>query len=167
MIKVAINGFGRIGRTAVRILAEKYADKIELVAINTSGSMEVEGWAHLLKYDTAYGRFNRQVKFTKLHKMAEATDNDPVIGQLMIEDLPSPVLLLAQPDPNKLPWKDYGIDVVLECTGIFTTAEKAKAHLLAGAKRVLISAPGKGGGIGTFVLGVNQYEAGEIISNAS
>jgi len=84
MIKVAINGFGRIGRTAVRILAEKYADKIELVAINTSGSMEVEGWAHLLKYDSTYGRFNRQVKFTKLHPVAEGTDNDPVIGQLMI-----------------------------------------------------------------------------------
>ena len=67
MIKIAINGFGRIGRTAVRILAEKYADKIELVAINTSGSMEVEGWAHLLKYDTVYGRFSREVKFTKLH----------------------------------------------------------------------------------------------------
>ena len=167
MIKVAINGFGRIGRTAVRILAEKYADKIELVAINTSGSMEVEGWAHLLKYDTAYGRFNRQVKFTKLHKMAEATDNDPVIGQLMIEDLPSPVLLLAQPDPNKLPWKDYGIDVVLECTGKFVTYEKAKAHLSAGAKRLIISAPPKGGNIGTFVLGVNQYDNSDIISNAS
>ncbi|MBI2309659.1 type I glyceraldehyde-3-phosphate dehydrogenase [Candidatus Collierbacteria bacterium] len=167
MIKIAINGFGRIGRTAVRILAEKYADKIELVAINTSGSMETEGWAHLLKYDTAYGRFNRSVKFTKLHATAEATDNDPVIGQLMIEDLSAPILLLAQRDPAKLPWKDYGIDVVLECTGIFVTAEKAKAHLSAGAKRVLISAPPKGGGIGTFVLGVNQYQKGEIISNAS
>ena len=167
MIKVAINGFGRIGRTGLRILAEKYADKIELVAINTSGSMEVEGWAHLLKYDSTYGRFNRSVKFTKLHPVAEATDNDPVIGQLMIEDLPSPILLLAQRDPAKLPWKDYGVDVVLECTGKFVTSEKAKAHLSAGAKRVLISAPPKGGGIGTFVLGVNQYDNSEIISNAS
>lgn len=167
MIKVAINGFGRIGRTAVRILAEKYADKIELAAINTSGSMEVEGWVHLLKYDTAYGRFSRSVKFTKLHNAAEATDADPAIGQLMIEDLPSPVLLLAQKDPAKLPWRDYGIDVVLECTGKFTTSEKAQAHLSAGAKRVIISAPPKGGNIGTFVLGVNQYDGGAIISNAS
>lgn len=167
MIKVAINGFGRIGRTAARILAEKYADKIELVAINTSGSMEVEGWVHLLKYDTAYGRFNRSVKFTKLHAVAEATDADPAIGQLMIEDLPSPVLLLAQRDPNKLPWRDYGIDVVLECTGKFATSEKASSHLSAGAKRVIISAPPKGGDIGTFVLGVNQYDGGAIISNAS
>lgn len=152
---------------AVRILAEKYSDKIELVAINTSGSMEVEGWAHLLKYDTAYGRFNRSVKFTKLHQVAEAADADPVIGQLMIEDLLSPVLLLAQKDPAKLPWRDYGIDVVLECTGKFVTSEKANAHLSAGAKRVIISAPPKGGSIGTFVLGVNQYDNGEIVSNAS
>lgn len=167
MIKVAINGFGRIGRTAARILAEKYADKIELAAINTSGSMEVEGWVHLLKYDTAYGRFSRSVKFTKLHNVAETTDADPTIGQLMIEDLSSPVLLLAQKDPAKLPWRDYGIDVVLECTGKFTTSEKAQAHLSAGAKRVIISAPPKGGNIGTFVLGVNQYDGGAIISNAS
>lgn len=148
-------------------MAEKYADKIELAAINTSGSMEVAGWAHLLKYDTAYGRFNRSVKFTKLHAVAEATDNDPVIGQLMIEDLSSPILLLVQRDPSKLPWKDYGIDVVLECTGVFTTAEKAKAHLSAGAKRVLISAPPKGGGVKTYVLGVNEYQNETVVSNAS
>lgn len=167
MTRLAINGFGRIGRAAVRVLVEKQLPDLELIAINTSGSMEIEGWAHLLKYDTAYGKFPNSIKTTHLKDAKDASDNDSCIGQLMIDGLPSPVSVLAQRDPAKLPWKDYRVDVVIESTGAFTSAEKAKAHLAAGAKRVLISAPPKGGGIGTFVLGANEYQSGEIVSNAS
>ena len=167
MTRVAINGFGRIGRMAARILTQYHDRELELAAINTSGSMEVEGWAHLLKYDTIYGKFENQIKAVHLRDTKTATDTDPVIGQLMIEGLMEPVLVLAQKDPSKLPWRDYQIDVVIESTGMFITAEKAKAHLAAGAKRVVISAPPKGGSISTYVLGVNKYGNEEIISNAS
>lgn len=167
MSTIAINGFGRIGRTTLRVFATKHANEAELVAINTSGSMEIEGWVHLLRYDTAYRRFDLDVKFAKLHNAADATDADPVIGQLMVEGLSAPIPILAQCNPAKLPWKNYQVDVVIESTGVFTSQEKAKAHLDAGAKRVLISAPPRGGGIGTFVLGVNEYKEGSIVANAS
>lgn len=149
------------------MLATKHAHEAELVAINTSGSMNASDWAHLLRYDTAYRKFELEVQATNLKDAKDATDADPVIGQFMIEGLPSPVSILAQRDPVKLPWKNYQVDVVIESTGVFTNEEKAKAHLGAGAKRVLISAPPKGGGIGTFVLGVNEYKEGEIVANAS
>lgn len=167
MIRIAINGFGRIGRTAVRVLVESHANELELIAINTSRSMGVDGWAHLLKYDTAYGKFSREVQATKIRSPQDVTDQDPVIGQIAIEGLPSTVQILAQRDPAKLPWKDYRVDVVIEATGIFTSREKASAHLAAGAKRVLISAPPKGGDIGTYVLGVNEYGGEDISANAS
>lgn len=167
MIRIAINGFGRIGRTATRVLVESHANELELVAINTSGSMDVDGWAHLLKYDTAYGKFSREVRATKLKDAKDATDQDPVIGQLSIEGFPTPVPVLAQRDPAKLPWKDYRVDVVIEATSKFTSQDKASLHLQAGAKRVLISAPPKGGGIGTYVLGVNEYGGEDVSANAS
>lgn len=167
MTRIAINGFGRIGRTAMRVLVESHANELELVAINTSGSMEVGGWAHLLKYDTAYGKFSRDVQATKIKDASEATDQDPVIGQLSIEGLPTPVPVLAQRDPAKLPWKDYRVDVVIEATSRFTSRDKASLHLQAGAKRILISAPPKGGGIGTYVLGVNEYNGEDVSANAS
>lgn len=167
MTRLAINGFGRIGRTATRVLVESHANELELVAVNTSGSMNVDGWAHLLKYDTAYGKFSREIRVTKIKTPEEATDQDPVIGQIAIEGLPSPIPILAQRDPAKLPWKDYRVDVVIEATGVFTSKEEASAHLTAGAKRVLISAPPKGGGVGTFVLGVNQYNGEDVSANAS
>lgn len=167
MTRIAINGFGRIGRTATRVLVEKHAHELELAAINTSGSMEAEGWAYLLRYDTAYGRFQNDVRVTRIKAVNETTESDPVIGQLAVEGLPAPVPLLAQRDPAKLPWRDYRVDVVIESTGVFTSQEQAQAHLSAGAQRVLISAPPKGSGIGTYVLGVNQYAGEAIASNAS
>lgn len=167
MMRIAINGFGRIGRTATRVLVESHASELELVAINTSGSMDVNGWTHLLKYDTAYGKFNREVRATKIKTPEEVTDQDSVIGQLSIEGLPSPIPVLAQRDPAKLPWKDYRVDVVIESTSKFTSQDKASLHLQAGAKRVLISAPPKGSRIGTYVLGVNEYRGEDVSANAS
>lgn len=150
----------------MRILATRYRHELELVAINTSGSMDTAGWAHLLRYDTAYGRFDAGVKAVEIKPAKEATDIEPVIGQIIIDGMP-PIPVLGQRDPVKLPWKDFRVDVVIESTGAFTTAEKAKAHLVAGAKRVVISAPPTGGGVGTYVLGVNEYAGEAVVSNAS
>lgn len=167
MIRVAINGFGRIGRTAARILVEKYSGQLDLVTINTSGSMEVESWSHLLKYDTAYGKFDREVKSIHIKDVKDANDNDPVIGQIQIEGLNSPIPVLAQKNPAKLPWKDYRVEVVIESTGKFLSAEKAQTHIQAGAKKVLLSAPPKGEGIETCIIGVNELKNNQIISNSS
>jgi glyceraldehyde 3-phosphate dehydrogenase len=166
MIKVAINGFGRIGRLAFRIGILKHQNEIDFVAINTSGSMEASGWAHLLKYDTTYRKLDRKFEVEDLKKAKDATDEDPLIGNLIIDGKKIPVL--AQRDPTKIPWKKYEVDVVIESTGVFRTEEDAKKHALAGAKRVVISAPPKGGNVGTFILGVNEYEGGaEVLSNSS
>ena len=126
MIKVAINGFGRIGRN---ILRAHYEDGkkhgIKFVALNDLGDPQTN--AHLLKYDTAHGRFKGSV---------EVKDKNIVVNGDAIQ-------VVAQRDPAKLPWKALGVDVVMECTGLFTSKAKAGAHLSAGAKKVLISAPGE------------------------
>ncbi len=156
MIRVAINGFGRIGRLAARIILTKFHNQIELVAVNTSGSMETSGWCHLLMNDTTYRQFELQVTSDK--------DN------LIIESMGLKISVLAQRDPELLPWKDLNVDVVLECTGKFTDELGALKHAKAGAKHVIISAPSKGGNVGTYVLGVRSQELGaspEVISNAS
>lgn len=159
MVKAAINGFGRIGRIAFRIALLNFADKIEIVAINTSGSMEVQGWAHFLKYDSVYGKFEKEIEV-----VTNGTDHE--LGALVIDKKRYP--LLAERDPARIPWKKYGADVVIECTGVFTSEEGAKGHLLAGAKKVVISAPEKGGNVGTYMLGVNEYKGEhQIVSNAS
>jgi len=166
MVKVGINGFGRIGRIAFRIAVSKHQSAVEIVAINTSGSMNVEGWAHLVNYDTMYRKFETKVNSERVKDSKEATDEDPLIGYLKFDDKKIPVL--AQRDPEKLPWGKYEADVVIEATGRFTTEEDAKKHAKGGAKRVVISAPSKGGNVGTYVLGVNEADANaEIISNAS
>ncbi len=150
-IKVAINGFGRIGRAAFKIALEK--PELEVVAINDLTEPEI--LAHLLSHDTAYGRYRRSVG----------------VGdkQLIVDEKQYPVY--AQPDPAKLPWRDHQVDVVLECTGRFTDKEAAAVHLQAGAKRVILSAPAKGedGSLPTFLIGVNadQYNTETVISNAS
>ena len=151
-IKVAINGYGRIGRNILRALYESGRHKdIRIVAINDLGDAETN--AHLTRYDTAHGKFPFGVKVEG--------------GDLVIHG--DHIKVCAERDPSKLPWKDLGIDIVIESTGLFTKRDKAAAHLAAGAKKVIISAPGEGVD-GTFVYGVNhdQIKAGDqIISNAS
>jgi glyceraldehyde-3-phosphate dehydrogenase type I len=168
MVKVGINGFGRIGRIAFRIWLLKHIDAMRIVAINTSGSMNVEGWAHLVNYDTMYRKFDFDIKAEKVRDSKEATDADPLIGYLVVSGKDIKIPILAQRDPAKIPWATYGADVVIESTGAFTDAEGAKKHAVGGAKRVVISAPAKGTNVGTYVLGVNEVKGdAEVISNAS
>ena len=166
MVKVRINGFGRIGRIAFKVGILKHASELEFSAINTSGSMEASGWAHLVNYDTAYGKFEKEVKGEETKKPQEVTDEDPVIGNLIVDGAKIP--LLAQKDPAKIPWGKYQVDVVIESTGKFTSEEEAKKHAVGGAKRVVISAPVKGGNVGTYIIGVNEYKGeAEVLSNSS
>lgn len=134
--KIAINGFGRIGRLTFRALLNM--NDVEVVVINDLTDNAT--LAHLLKYDTIHGKFAGTV--------TADDDNIHVNG--------TAIAALAEPDPAKLPWSDMGVDIVLECTGRFVTKEKASHHITAGAKKVIISAPAKGGDVPTVVLGVNE-----------
>ena len=168
MVKVAINGFGRIGRLALRVGLLKHPNEMTFTAVNTSGSMEVEGWAHLVNQDTTYRQFAITVAAERVKKAKEATDADPLIGYLTVPSMGLKIPVLAQKDPEKLPWGKYGVEVVIESTGKFTDEEGAAKHARAGAKRVVISAPAKGGNVGTYVIGVNDVKQGAtVISNAS
>lgn len=148
-MKIAINGFGRIGRAAAKIILEK--GNLELVAVNDLG--EINTLAHLLKYDSCYGIYSHDVK----------TEKD----SLLVNN--RRIKFLSERDPKHLPWKKMDVDVVLESTGIFLTKESAKSHLQAGAKKVILSAPAKDDDIPTYVVGVNsdKYDGEKIISNAS
>lgn len=168
MIKVGINGFGRIGRLAYRIGLLKHSQEISFTAVNTSGSMDTLGWAHLLNYDSTYRKFEYDVKAKEFKPAKEATDEDSQIGEISVSERGVVTAVLAQKDPAKIPWSKYGVDVVIESTGHFTDAEGAKKHALGGAKRVVISAPAKGENVGTYVLGVNETDkTAMVISNAS
>jgi len=171
VVKVGINGFGRIGRIAFRIGLLKHSDEIQFCAINTSGSMNTAGWAHLTNYDTTYRKFEYLVQSTEIQSPDKVKDENTLIGELMVSEKNVKVPVLAQKDPAKIPWGKYGVDVVIEATGHFTDEEGAKKHAIGGAKRVVISAPTKGGNVKTYVLGVNEFEGkdpeGQIISNAS
>ncbi len=160
MIKLAINGFGRIGRIAFRQALLDFKDEIEVVAINTSGSMDTEGWATLLKYDSTYRTFSKEVKAAEAQGSRE-------IGSLLIDGHLYP--LLAEKDPLKIPWFSYEPEVVIEATSQFRKFEEAEKHLKAGAKKVIITAPPKGEGIPIFLMGVNEtrYKGEKIISNGS
>ena len=150
-VKVAINGFGRIGRNILRSIIENKKDNIKVVGINDLGPIETN--AHLLKYDSVHGILNRDV-------IINGSDLDVGTG---------PIKVTSERNPENLPWKELDVDVVLECTGIFTSKEKAQQHITAGAKKVLISAPASGVDL-TVVYGVNHKKISsehQILSNAS
>ncbi|MBV8472600.1 MAG: aldehyde dehydrogenase, partial [Hyphomicrobiales bacterium] len=150
-IKVAINGFGRIGRNILRAIVESGRTDIEVVAINDLGPVETN--AHLLRFDSVHGRFP--------HEVTVSGDTINVGG--------GAIKVTAVKDPAQLPHKELGVDIALECTGIFTAREKAAAHLAAGAKRVIVSAPSDGADL-TVVYGVNHDKLTKdhlVISNAS
>jgi glyceraldehyde-3-phosphate dehydrogenase type I len=168
MVRASINGFGRIGRTALRVWLNRpdLHDQLDIVAINTSGSMATEGWAHILKYDTSYRQLPHELGIEPVRSPKDTTDEDPLIGFFHLLGRKIPVL--AQRDPEKLPWPQYHVDLVIESTGVFRDEAGASKHLTAGAKRVLISAPSKGTNINTHVLGVNAYQGEHAIAdNAS
>ncbi|AWC22021.1 type I glyceraldehyde-3-phosphate dehydrogenase [Aminobacter sp. P9b] len=150
-VRVAINGFGRIGRNIVRAIYESGRKDIDVVAVNDLGPVETN--AHLLRYDSVHGRFPHEVK----------VEGDSInIGSDSFK-------VTAIKDPSQLPWKELGVDIALECTGIFTSKDKASAHLAAGAKRVIVSAPADGADL-TVVYGVNHDQITKdhiVISNAS
>jgi glyceraldehyde 3-phosphate dehydrogenase len=152
-IKVGINGYGRIGRNVLRALYEgKHKDEVKIVAINDLGDAETN--AHLTRFDTVHGRFHGDVR---------------VDGDSMVVN-GDRIRVVAQRDPAKLPWGELGVDFVLECTGLFTSKAKASAHLTAGAKKVVISAPGGDDVDATIVFGVNHKvlkSSHTVISNAS
>ena len=150
-VKVAINGFGRIGRNILRSIIENKNHNIKVVGINDLGPIETN--AHLLKYDSVHGILNRDV-------IINGSDLDVGTG---------PIKVTSERNPENLPWKELDVDVVLECTGIFTSKEKAQQHIIAGAKKVLISAPASGVDF-TVVYGVNHKKISsehQILSNAS
>lgn len=150
--KIGINGFGRIGRLAFRVINQHYSDKLEVAVVNDLTDAKTN--AHLLKYDSNYGIYPGKV---------EVKDDAIVVDSRTTK-------VIAERDPGKIPWKDYGVDLVIESTGLFTDAAKASAHFQGGAKKIVISAPAKGEDI-TIVLGVNQEKYNprqhHVISNAS
>ena len=150
-VRVAINGFGRIGRNVLRAIVESGRTDIEVVAINDLGPVETN--AHLMRYDSVHGRFPGTV----------TVDGDTIdVGR-------GPIKVTAVRNPVELPWKELNVDIALECTGIFTARDKAAAHLEAGAKRVIVSAPADGADL-TVVFGVNDHKLTKdhmVISNAS
>ena len=153
MYKIAINGFGRIGRNIVRALYERpeLQGKIRIIAINDLGNLEIN--AHLLQFDTAHGRFNQQVE----------------VGEHSLTINGDKIQWFSERDPDKIPWGSLGVDLVCECTGVFTSRDKAVLHLAGGAKKVLISAPGANVDA-TIVYGINDSiltQSHDIVSNAS
>jgi len=168
MVNVGINGFGRIGRLAFRVALLKHMNEMAIGAINTSGSMNAAGWAYLVNYDSSYRKFEMEILSEEVKDPKEATDEDPLIGYLIVKGKDIKVPVLAQRDPAKIPWGKYGVEVVIESTGAFTKEEDAKKHAIGGAKRVVLSAPAKGGNVQTYVLGVNEVKGDAVvISNAS
>lgn len=161
MIKVAINGYGRIGRMAHRVILERYAGQVEVVGINAGSSTDIFGWMYLLRYDSVYGPLPIPIS-------AEHNSGNPKsLGNLVVGERKIP--FFSEKDPSALPWKDLGVDVVIESTGHFLTEEKLRLHLTAGARSVVLSAPVKEGNVPTYVLSVNakDYKGESLINNAS
>lgn len=170
--QVAINGFGRIGRASFKIIHDK--NSADIVAINDLTNPRI--LAHLLKYDSAYGIYNHDIAVEEDGVLVKLEDQNGdkdffkktgTKNYLVVDG--KKTLVLAQKDATQLPWKDLNVDVVIECTGRFTNEDSATVHINSGAKRVVVSAPTKGGTIQTFLRGVNdsQYLGQNVISNAS
>ena len=153
MIRVAINGFGRIGRNFLRCWLSRENSQLELVGINDTSDPKTN--AHLLKYDSMLGKLDADI---------QADENSLIVNGKTIK-------CVSDRNPLNLPWTEWGIDLVVESTGVFVTEEGASKHLVAGAKKVLITAPGKGGNVGTYVVGVNHeeydHDKHNVVSNAS
>lgn len=153
MVRVAINGFGRIGRNFLRCWLTRENSNLDLVAINNTSDPRIN--THLLKYDSLLGRLDADITYD--------ADTMTVNG--------TTIKCYSDRNPSNLPWKDWGIDLVIESTGVFNSEEGASRHIEAGAKKVLITAPGKGGNIGTYVMGVNdqdyEHDKQNVVSNAS
>jgi glyceraldehyde 3-phosphate dehydrogenase len=173
MVRIAINGYGRIGRMAHRVILLSHADEVEIVAVNAGSSTDITGWMYLLKYDTVYGPLqNTELSVKKAEEVIMPFESETKpIGSLIINSKEIPVF--SEKEPEKLPWKDLNVDVVIESTGAFTTQEGLQKHIAAGAKAAILSAPYKDESSGyTYVLGVNLPQDGSIkteniISNAS
>ncbi len=163
-VKVGINGFGRIGRQIINVIADKglLGKEVDVVAV-VDVSTDAKYFAYQLKYDSVHGHFRGTLGSEKSSSSVELDDVLVVNGHKI-------KCIMAQKDPSQLPWKELGVEVVIESTGLFTDSEKAKGHIAAGAKKVLISAPGKGD-VKTLVMGVNdnEYDSAKhtIVSNAS
>ncbi|MFA3783119.1 type I glyceraldehyde-3-phosphate dehydrogenase [Melioribacteraceae bacterium 4301-Me] len=164
-VKVGINGFGRIGRLVFNAIVDKglLGKEIDVVAV-VDISTDAGYFAYQLKYDSIHGKFKGQLSSEKSDPSLE-TDDILVVNGNKIK------CILAQKEPSQLPWKELGVEYVIESTGLFTNLEKAQGHITAGAKKVIISAPAKGGNIRTFVMGVNDNEYNpkehHVVSNAS
>ncbi|MGB3298352.1 MAG: type I glyceraldehyde-3-phosphate dehydrogenase [Phormidesmis sp.] len=153
MVRVAINGFGRIGRNFLRCWLTRENSNLELVAVNNTSDPRIN--THLLKYDSLLGTLDADISYDD--------DTMTVNGNV--------IKCYSDRNPNNLPWKEWGIDLVIESTGVFNSEEGASRHIEAGAKKVLITAPGKGGHVGTYVMGVNdkdyEHDKQNVVSNAS
>ncbi len=153
MIRVAINGFGRIGRNFLRCWLGRENSQLELVGINDTSDPKTN--AHLLRYDSMIGKLDAEI---------EADENSLTVNGKTIK-------CVSDRNPLNLPWTEWGVDLIIESTGVFVTEEGASKHLVAGAKKVLITAPGKGGNVGTYVMGVNhedyEHDKQNVVSNAS
>ncbi|KPQ36844.1 MAG: NAD(P)-dependent glyceraldehyde-3-phosphate dehydrogenase Gap2 [Phormidesmis priestleyi Ana] len=153
MVRVAINGFGRIGRNFLRCWLTRENSNLDLVAVNNTSDPRIN--THLLKYDSLLGTLDADISYD--------ADTMTVNGNV--------IKCYSDRNPSNLPWKDWGIDLVIESTGVFNSEEGASRHIEAGAKKVLITAPGKGGNIGTYVMGVNdqdyEHDKQNVVSNAS
>jgi glyceraldehyde 3-phosphate dehydrogenase len=163
MVRAAINGYGRIGRVAHRVILQWHSQEIEVVAINAGSSTDLAGWMYLLKYDSVYGLLPYDISV----KPSTDPNNPTFLGHLVVNGKEIPVY--SQKDASLLPWRSLNVDVVIESTGHFVKADKMQIHLSAGAKSVVLSAPAKGEGVATYVLSINDanYNGEKLVSNAS
>jgi len=171
MVRVAINGYGRIGRTAHRIIIKNHSSEIEVVAINAGSSTDLKGWMYLLKYDSNYGTlYEHEINCKPFDATTGQTSSfkqeSNFLGYITVDGKDIPVF--SQKDPSLLPWKDIGVDVAIDATGKLLTKEKAQPHITSGAKAVIMSSPAKDD-TPTYVLAINsdKYQGETIINNAS